>query len=276
MDNKVKILLGSEDIISRRNEDIFLNVELVRTYKEASTPIYYNNFDLNKQFREERNSSRNFFIYGTVTSLVEHCDNRSLYLYSEDPNENPNSLFAVVYTQPISATFQNLNIGTKRTGKYAFKLNNYELSNNIFIKTYDYGRVGEENFKKQLVYTADTYNYTGGTTTSVVEYGTEDVEVTTSGKIETIDNQFPFFYNKHWIKFNLEFSKKRAWRALESSYFCVLDNFVNNGLMGWYSLEEYYVENGEPTGVVKLNTPGELDYIVPTINNTFCPIGGGN
>jgi len=274
MDNKVKILLGSEDIISRRNEDIFLNLELVRTYKETSTPIYYNNFDLDKQFREERNSSRNFFIYGTVTSLVEHCDNRSLHLYSKDPNKDPNSLFAVVYTQPLSTRFQNLNISTKRTGKYAFKLNNYELSNDIFIKIYAYGRAGEEVYKKQLVYTADTYNYTGGTTTSVVEYGTDDIEVTTSGKIETIDNEFPFFYNKHWIKLNLGITKKKTWRALESSYFCVLDNFINTGMMGWYSLEEYYVENGQPTGLTKLNFSGDTDYVEPIENLLFCPMSG--
>jgi len=275
MDNKIKILLGSEDIISRRNEDIFLNLELVRTFKETATPIYYNNFDLDKQFKKERNSSRNFFVYGTITSLVEHCDNLTFNIYSKNPNEFPGSSFKQVTTEPVSGNFKNINITTKRIGKFSFKLEDYNASNEIFIKTPNYGRAGSEIFKQQLIYTADTYNYTGGTTTSVVDYGTDDVEITTSGRIEVVNNEFPFFYNKHWIKLDLEISKKKAWRVLESSYFCVLDNnFTNTGMMGWNSLEEYYIEDGQPTGIVKLNTPGSTDYIAPTINNLFCPVGG--
>jgi hypothetical protein len=45
----------------------------------------------------------------------------------------------------------------------------------------------------------------------------------------------------------------------------------NTGKKKWLHLEEYYTDNNQPTGFVKLNTYGQPNYIAPVIDTAFCP-----
>lgn len=81
MIERKKILLPTEDIITRGSEDLFINFNLDRSFKEIKPIVYQNNFDLTKMFDDERNSSRNFCIYGTVESVDIDCDEVELDVY---------------------------------------------------------------------------------------------------------------------------------------------------------------------------------------------------
>lgn len=81
MMEKKKILLPSEDIITRGSEDLYINVNLDQTYTEIKRFKYDNTFDIAKMFEDEKNSSRNFFIYGTVDSVFTDCDELELDVY---------------------------------------------------------------------------------------------------------------------------------------------------------------------------------------------------
>ena len=81
MDEKKKILLGDKDIMSKDNEDLFINLNLNKTFNEIRDEKYENVFDISKQFDKERNSSRDFRIYGIIDSTIIDCNNLKLYAY---------------------------------------------------------------------------------------------------------------------------------------------------------------------------------------------------
>ena len=121
MDEKLKILLGSEDIIARNNEDLYININLNRSFFEYKKEKYDNDFDLAQQFDKERNLSRDFRIYGIVDSNVINTNFISLKVYSDSGATN--------LVQQISTSSMNfndsINVFNKKRGKYLINLNNY-------------------------------------------------------------------------------------------------------------------------------------------------------
>jgi hypothetical protein len=55
-----KILLGSQDVITRDDEDIYLTIELLRTVSELRPNRINNDFSLSEQFDKERRESLKF------------------------------------------------------------------------------------------------------------------------------------------------------------------------------------------------------------------------
>ena len=82
MEQKKKILLGEKDIMSKDNEDLFLNLNLNTTFSSIRNDKYENVFDVEAQFKKERNASRDFRIYGIVDATVTDCDNLQISIYS--------------------------------------------------------------------------------------------------------------------------------------------------------------------------------------------------
>lgn len=197
MDDKKKILLGDTDIISRDNEDLFIDINLNRTFSEYKKERFDNDFDLQKQFDEERNSSRDFQIYGFVQATYTNCNNLMYEVYSDSGLTN-GVLFGN-FTTNLQYTPQN-NVFNKRIGKYYFALTNYTGSS-IFIKFLsNVINVPDQVFEQRLVF----YDATG----QFVPYGTQTIEVDNDLNTIEINNDFPFFYNKHWVKKNIYLENK--------------------------------------------------------------------
>lgn len=191
MDEKLKILLGSEDIIARDNEDLFVNINLNRSFFEYKKEKYDNDFDLAKQFEKERNESRSFRIYGIVESNVVDCDSYSLKVYSDS---GATQLIYNVSTSYLNFG-GNMNVYNKKRGKYYIALDNY-TGNSIYIKVPSNNvNISEQIFEQKLVF----YDLDG----EFISYGTETVEINDNLETVDINNNFPFFYNKHWIKKDL-------------------------------------------------------------------------
>lgn len=192
MDDKKKIVLATEDIISKNLDDIFINVNLQQSFSQIKKDKYDNNFDLAEQFRKERNQSRNFRIYGIVDSNIIDTDAYELYIYKDS---GFTQLITTIYTTPL--VYEERNIFDKKRGKYLIELDNYD-SDVVYIKILgDNISYANQMFEQRLVY----YTLDG----DFVEYGSEtvDIGVNNFGFLE-IENNFPFFYNKHWIKKDIE------------------------------------------------------------------------
>lgn len=60
------------------------------------------------------------------------------------------------------------------------------------------------------------------------------------------------------------------WRPI--SPFCVLVSGAQTGELGFAELEEYYVDDDEPTGIVVDNVPTNNNYVPPITDTDTCPI----
>lgn len=67
--------------------------------------------------------------------------------------------------------------------------------------------------------------------------------------------------------------RAKAWKGDESNATCQKDGLnQNTGIKIYQTLVEYYVDNGQETGVVKPNSVGDPNYIAPVTDTTYCPI----
>lgn len=212
MDDKKKILLGSSDIISKNNEDLFLNVELSRTFSEIRDDKFENTFDILQQYNKERNTSRSFRIYGIVDSNVADCPNINIDIYKSFEityNTVPNVPFpipSITLTDKVKTVvatalpYNGYNIFGKKRAKYLIDLDNY-THDFVYLSMPGNGNLyNGQTFAQQLVFR----NPDG----SVIDYGTKSIEIDDNGNALSVDNDFPFFYNKHWIKKDLIITKK--------------------------------------------------------------------
>jgi len=187
MKERKEILLGSEDIISRDNNDLFVNVDLYKTFCEFKKQNLDNDFDLAERFRKERNASRNFCIYGIVDSTITDSDNLTMSLSADT------GIVETIQTTPLA--YDSVNVFGKKRGKYIFELNNFTSSTiSVFIQS-DNATYLNQSFQQQLIF----FNEDG----DLIDYGTQTVEIDSDGNSTEVNNDFPFFYNKHWIKKDL-------------------------------------------------------------------------
>lgn len=193
MDNKKKILLGEKDILSRDNEDLFLNVNLNSTFTEIRNDKFENVFDVENQFKKERNSSRDFRIYGVIDSTVTHSDNLTIEVYSDSGATGLFNLLTSINSTNL--VYDEKNVYGKKRGKYIIELDSYEhdfvyikiLSNNL-------------NYKDQFYVQQLIFRDADGT---FVEYGTQTIDISENGDAVEINNDFYFLFNKHWVKKDL-------------------------------------------------------------------------
>lgn len=197
MNDKIKILLGENDIVIRDNEDLFVNINLNRTFNEYKKEKYDNDFDLALQFKKERDLSRNFRVYGMIESNVIDTSNMLIKVYSDS---GATKLISSVVTTPLGFS-DNMNIFKKKRGKYYISLDNYQ-EKSIYIQTpSNDDNISTQLFEQKLVF----YDYDN----EFIPYGTETVEINDDLEVIEINNNFPFFYNKHWIKNNINLQETK-------------------------------------------------------------------
>lgn len=193
MDSKKKILLGSTDILAKDNEDLFLNINLNSTYSNIRNDKYENIFDVEAQFKKERNSSRDFRIYGLIDSTVTDCDNLQIEVYSSSASTGLTNLIHI--TGSTNLVYDGLNVYGKKKGKFIVNLENYE-SDFVFLKIPS----NNQTFKDQVYSQQVVFKDSEG---KFVDYGTKTIDIGDDGNAIEINNDFYFLYNKHWIKKDL-------------------------------------------------------------------------
>ena len=196
MKNKIEILLGSEDVRIKNIVDLFLNIDAKSSFREIKKGRYDNDFDLLRQFELERNECRNFCIYGVVDSNVVDSDNLQMFAYSDSGLTNN---IGTINTS--SLVFDERNIFDKKRGKYFFSINNYS-ADTIYIhlpsNNFSYQA---QTFERRVVY----YDENG----VLIPYGTETIDILNNGQLFEVNNDFPFFYNIHWVKRNINIQEEK-------------------------------------------------------------------
>lgn len=196
MDDKKKILLGNHDIISKENEDIYLNIDLNTTFSEIRKDKHEIVFDVYNQWKKERNASRDFRIYGIIDSNVTNTNDAFIPIYSNPEDEE--SLITVLRSTDLAYGGYNV-YGFKR-GKYLLELNNYPYDFVYFKYLTNTDKAEDQFFVQQLIFKDADQN--------LIDFGTQTIEVDNNGVSISVDNDFYFFYNKHWVKKDLLVKKK--------------------------------------------------------------------
>ena len=191
MANKKKILINDDNI------DQFIRIDLGRTFHEIQKEKYDNDFDLSRQFRIERDRSRNFRIYGKLSSTIIDCNNLTLEIYSD---ANYSDLYST--TQSSTYSFDTDNIFRRKNGKYLIELNNYPFDSAYIRLVSDDFYYEDQSWEQKLVF----YNVDG----DFVSYGTNTFDFDAFGESALIiENDFYFFFNKHWIRLDLDVKEEK-------------------------------------------------------------------
>ena len=207
MKDKKKILLGEKDIIAKSNEDIFINLELSSTFSELRDDTFNNEFDVEKQFKKERNASRDFRIYGTIDSTVTDCDNLSIYAYNyyySGTGANSGVTHLSGFVKAISSTklvYDGVNAYGKKRGKYLLELTGYTQDFVYMLIPSNGLTYKNQYYSQQLIFHDADGNF--------MDYGTQTIEIDSNGNALEINNDFYFMYNKHWIKKELDIIEEK-------------------------------------------------------------------
>lgn len=222
-----KILLGNKDVITKEIEDLFLNIELTRDYNRIKKNKINNNFNLSNLYLEERRNSLKFCVYGTVNTRIDDTEDLFININTDDndrmmsPKINaPNGFTATTYTIktiPLSINGSlNRNIYGKKKTSYMFL---FEIDRNDLNKWIETTKAsGNIPETKNLILSVSKGSLND--TLSVpfiffdsdgefIEYGTETADLDLNGNVIELNNDFPFFYDRHWIKANFNIERQR-------------------------------------------------------------------
>lgn len=217
---KEKQLLPSKGYVDARTISLFVNSELTGEKNILLPEKADNIFDFSLKFEQERNNSLKFCFYGLVESKWGNCDNLKIDFYVGDSSTNStigqNSPFwfydksssASGYSWSIQSkgldfVSGNLtkNIYGKIKGQYLFP---FELDLNTITKTNKSLFISISDSIKNLFVIEEFPFLYFDDENKLLEFGTETAEILDSGTILEIDNNYPFFYDRHWLRREIE------------------------------------------------------------------------
>jgi len=286
MDERKKILLGNKDILSKSIEDLYISVNLSVDTKEIMPYKYDNVFDITKFYEKERNDSRNFVIYGQIDSYFVDCNDLKISVYQSLDFSPQNYLCTTYSNHIVNENMQFNNMYNKKRGKYI--INNIPKTFtgcSVYLKIETQPSTIYNILEQQLIFTTLTLNKSGERVVEQLKYGLNEAITDCDGNIFEINNDFDFFYNKHWIKKNLYFlDLTTEWIGDESSKSCemklnpifhdrVINGTFNTGFFYYNRTMEVYRVNMSPTGNIENNIIGTTTHYIPKIlSNGECQI----
>lgn len=193
MDIKKKILLGEKDILSKDNEDLFLNINLNSTFSSIRNDKFENVFDVEKQFKKERNSSTNFRIYGMIDATITDCDNITINIFSQSGTTGLSGFIKT--TTSTGLAYNGINVYGKKRGKFVIDLDEYHHDFVYLEIPSNFLNYKTQIYSQQVIFKDADGNFVG--------YGTRTIDVDEEGNAIEINNDFYYLYNKHWIKKDL-------------------------------------------------------------------------
>lgn len=216
-----KHILPTEDYVNAKNISLFVNSELSSEINLLRPDKADNIFDFIQKFDEERNNSLKFCLYGIIESKWADTNNVRIKFTIGDSSTNVGTqikkfpFFVYDKTSNVSAeTWTTIsrpldnfngsltkNLYGKIKGSYFFP---FEIDVNLLTKTnksiyaeileveYNIGIIEEFPF---LFFDEDNV---------LIEYGTESAQILDDGNVIELNNNYPFFYDRHWIRREIE------------------------------------------------------------------------
>ena len=207
-----KILIKSYDVQPFLNKDEYIDVQLNSSVKEIKQDYLSNDFDLTQQYNSERNASRKFFVYGrlyakqTDTSdliiTLRTSDNDVLYVPNKKNNIlPPNTKSVSIVTKSLTKNVSfSRNIFGNIEAPYYFQFeidgsnSDSGTTKNAILSVS--GNQIDNEISVVLIYYDSDGNF--------VPYGTIDTVFDSNFNIIQINNDYPFLYDCHWVKENID------------------------------------------------------------------------
>jgi hypothetical protein len=222
MNTNKKILLGNKDVITKDITDIYLDVELKRTINEIKPERFNNDFNLSDEFDKENNASLKFCVYGTVESKLSDTANVDIKISSKDgdllysPKINDVNVVVAkehtITTTPLSydgKLSKNIFDFEKTSYYFLFEIDRKELELQIsgltivphvksLILKIDDG-VLFDTLEVPFLYIDSNKD--------IINFGIETTLFDDLGNLINVNNNFPFLYDRHWIKANFNITR---------------------------------------------------------------------
>ena len=218
-----KNLLTTKRYFNASPVDTFVNLELTGERSFIKPDKTDNVVDLAEKFNEERNACMKFCIYGMVQSKWTDSDAIKIDFRITDSSTNvnattqPNVFWVYDKTTNVTATTWSvlsrpldndggnlsLNLYRKKKGSYFFP---FELDMNLLEKD-----ANGINTNKSIIITITDPSKNAFMETEVpfiffdeegtlIEFGQETADILDDGNVVEINNNYPYFYDRHWIR----------------------------------------------------------------------------
>jgi len=290
MDNRKKILLGNKDILSRTVKDFYIDVNLSKDNREIWQYKYDNVFDITYFYNKERRESREFIIYGAIDSYLCDCNDLIIKVYDNSqcigqPIATTNSKELVSQYMPFK------NLYGKRRGRYIVDniplgFSGFSIYMKVESQNSSINDIIQHNvYEQQIIFTTLTFSNSGEKIVEKLDYGLNEAVTDCDGNVFEVNNDFDFFYNKHWIKKNLNIiNSNKIWIGDESTKYCATEvkklyhdrivvGIFNTGYFEFVKTMEVYEIDMSPTGNIEFNDASNIEHYQPPIyNDGMCPI----
>jgi len=272
MDDRKKILLANKDILSRKVQDFYLDINLSKDNKEVLPQKYDNVFDVSKFYEQERDECRSFIIYGIVDSYSWDCNNVTIKAYQSSDLSLSNYLCQTKSIDIVNNHMPFKNIYNKLRGRYIIdNIPTTFTGCSVYLKVEVPGSAPFV-IPQQLIFTTLTLSDSGEKIVEKLPFGLNEAVTTCDGDVIEVNNDFDFFYNKHWIKKDIQIQDYRTkWIGNPDDVSCTKDiSGHNTGMMEYNSIIEVYAANNAPTGNKLPNTG--TSYISAVESLGLCPL----
>lgn len=215
-----KQLLPNKRYVNAKNINLYIDSEL-RGEKNIIVPEKTENvFDFLLKFEQERNESYKFCFYGLVESKWGDCNdirvdfsikdsstnlikNPDTYFWFYDKSSGTSGFTWFTKTMSLDSVDGELskNIYGKKKGHYFFP---FEIDINTLSKTNKSLFVKIDDTIKDLYVIHEFPFLFFDDDGIIVEYGSETAIIQDDGTIIELNNNYPFFYDRHWVRRELE------------------------------------------------------------------------
>ena len=225
MNIKKQILLPRSSFALANDEDVFINLQLNKTFSDIKNEKINNVFNITEQYNKERQASLKFCIYGLVESRfgntgnlildIEESNGLTFHLpkiSSDNISNKKISIKTFELTLDSNGMSRNLYGKTKSAYSFLFEIDRNELiaqdelirSNGGIPKTrtVNFSIIDTEKnvfFIKNIPYLF--YDLEG----NIVNFGTQTSDIDEEGNTIELNNDFDFFYDRHWIRNYFDF-----------------------------------------------------------------------
>jgi hypothetical protein len=217
MKDKRKIILGKKDVFPFKNKDNYINVEIFRTSDEIVNEVIENNFNLLEQFYNERQSSLKFCVYGVLNSIYTDTQNVEIKIRTnhddiiQTPRIGQDSISSKIHTINSFSFSQNSTLSKNLFNK------NKSMFYFLFELSPFYNNQGEtkslilsiNDSNKKLFLNQEIPFLFFDSEKRQIPFGTETVDYSSTGEEQIVRNDFPFFYDTHWVKSYVNVNRPR-------------------------------------------------------------------
>lgn len=230
-----KILIGDKDVVTRTIEDEYVDIELSTEISDIRTDKFDNVFNINSQFIKDRNASLKFCMYGVIESKFGHCEGLDVTATLE----NFDGLHEYDASNPIVANIFQYSEHLTKGGAMSKNLFGYNRGRYVVMFEIDKDalekyesealaagnrpepvvvRLVIQNVEKHLLDVAQVPIIVYDSDGNRAELGTLTTEIDEDGNTIEISNDWPFFYDRHWIKRTATVERYRQANFSSSSY----------------------------------------------------------